>query len=99
MKLVKPPSAEDLRGPAVFAPIKTYELVVDTSVVLAGTIDDWPAKAQDAVLEALERKSKEVGRPLKIVMSRSGRDDGKPYIHVIASEIVAALVPSQGWVR
>lgn len=79
--------------------IRTFEIVQYISGPLEGTFDDWPARIQDVVYAALERKSKEVELPLKIVGSycgidhdaeAEGRPDKKFYLHIVASEIVMA---------
>lgn len=78
-------------------PIKTFEIIVYIKGWLEGTLDDWPPKIQDTIYEALERKSKEVELPLVIIHSRCDVDQGeavdgsqdRPYIHIIASEVVA----------
>lgn len=77
--------------------IRTFQIVANVTSFLEGGIDEWPANIQDRILEELERKSKEVELPLVIIHSYCGLDyatnEGeadKPFIHVIASEIVAA---------
>ena len=77
--------------------IRTFEVVVNVSIPLAGTIDDWPASIQDGILGALEAKAQEVQLPLVVVASRCDVDHDVPkgqpghyYVHVIASEVVAA---------
>lgn len=80
--------------------IRTFELVVNVSGRLEGELSDWPSHIQDRIMLALEQKSADVQRPLKIVSSGCGYLDsdepGKPgtwYIKCIASEIVAYLPP------
>lgn len=72
--------------------IRTFEMVVNVSGFLPGTIDDWPANVQDEIFAAAERKSDEVQLPLKIVHSVCDKDvdTGIFYIHVTLSEIVVA---------
>lgn len=77
--------------------IKTFQMVQYVTGYLEGELGDWPANIQDAVLEALERLAQKVELPLTIIHSRcdidyadevGGKD--RPFVHIIASEIVAA---------
>lgn len=71
--------------------IRTYiaECVVNTTAVLEGHFNDWPANIQDGLYRALENIKLTTGRDYHIVMSRSDRDvDSGPYIHVIAAATV-----------
>lgn len=69
--------------------IRTFELIVNVSSLLEGTIDDWPSNIQDGIYEAMERKADEVGLPLAIVHSGCEHDiDEGYYIRVIISEVV-----------
>lgn len=75
--------------------IRTFEAVVYTSVLVEGTLTDWPQQMQDQVYEALERLAHKVQLPLTIVAAYGDLDygdDGKPdrpYVRIVASEIVA----------
>lgn len=77
--------------------IRTFQVVANVSSFLEGEIQDWPANIQDGILAALERKAQEVELPLTVVASycdldyatEEGEED-KPFVVVIASEIVAA---------
>lgn len=75
--------------------VRTFECKVFVTGFLEGGIKDWPPVIQDGVFKALEEMAKEVQLPLTIVHAycdMAHDDDGKattPYIHVIASEIVA----------
>jgi len=75
--------------------VRTFEIAVDVTVPLEGSLGDWPAKVQDAIYEALARKSLEVELPLAITHSHCetnpGEEEGDPDVHssiVYASEIV-----------
>lgn len=77
--------------------IRTFEIVAYlTAPIECESMDDLPSHMQDQVYEALERKSKEVELPLTIVAVGCGIDHGetedkdRPYIRIIASEIVVA---------
>lgn len=77
--------------------IRTFEVIVDVSVPLEGTLDDWPPLIQDGIFSALEAKAHEEQLPLLIVASRCDEDHdvpkgqiGRYFLHVIASEVVAA---------
>lgn len=76
--------------------VRTFEIVQYVSGFMPGELEDWPNNIQDRILDALERKSKEVELPLTIVHSRCDVDYGETkaqdryYVHIIASEIVAA---------
>lgn len=67
------------------ADLHVVDMVVNVSAPLPGRIEDWPAKIQDAIYEALMRKCVEEGRTYTIVNSRCGIDDGVPYLHVVAA--------------
>lgn len=77
--------------------IRTYEVVQYVSGPLLGSMDDWPARIQDKLFAALEVKSRQEEKPLMVVHSYCEKDidstDPKRqwYVHVIASEIVAAI--------
>jgi len=77
--------------------IRTFELVQYISAPIeCETLADLPAQMQDAVLEALERKSKEVELPLALVGIVCDIDYGetpeqdRPYLRIVASEVVMA---------
>lgn len=77
--------------------VKTFELVVNVTHPLEGRLDDWPARIQDPIFAALERIAHQEQLPLAIVFSRCAEDidvpegaPGRYFIHVIASEVVAA---------
>lgn len=77
--------------------VRTFEVVVNVSIPLEGTLDDWPPLIQDGIFTALEEKAHEVQLPLLVVASRCDEDHdvpkgrpGRYYVHVIASEVVAA---------
>jgi hypothetical protein len=77
--------------------IRMFELDVSISGPLDVPFEDWPANVQDGILQALERKSKEVQLPLKIVHAKYMTDPDLPkdapgyhYLHVVASEVVMA---------
>lgn len=77
--------------------IRTFELVQYISAPIeCETLTDLPAQMQDAVLAALEAKSKEVELPLAIVAIVCDVDygdtpeDDKPYLRIVASEVVMA---------
>lgn len=74
--------------------IRTFQLLADVTAYLEGELADWPANIQDRILEALERKAKEVELPLMIVYSACGKDEfadtDKFFVYVVASEIVVA---------
>lgn len=93
MKLKRATTAKDLRG-AHFARIRTFELIVNVTGPLEGTLEDWPSHIQDRIYEAMERKAAEVQLPLAVCGSMCGYDvDEGHYIRVILSEIVAAHRP------
>lgn len=77
-------------------PIKTFEIDVDVTGFLEGTINDWPSHIQDGIYEALEKKAQEEELMLVIVYSACKIDYGddktkdRIFLHVIASEVVAA---------
>jgi hypothetical protein len=83
--------------PMIHQPVRTFEIVVYIQGWLEGTLKDWPPNIQDRIMEALEKKSKEVELPLVIIHSMCDVDHGeaqdgsqdRPYIHIIASEVVA----------
>lgn len=74
--------------------VKTFELVQYVNGYLEGELKDWPANIQDAVMQALERKAREVELPLTIVGSYCDLDYGETkgqdrfFLRIIASEIV-----------
>lgn len=76
--------------------IRTFELVQNVTGFMEGDISNWPNNIQDAIYAALERLAQKVQLPLAIVLSYCDIDYGdtkeqdKPYVHVVASEIVAA---------
>lgn len=77
--------------------LKIFDMIQYTTGFLEGELQDWPPNIQDPILEALERMADEVELPLTIIHSRfdvePADEEGMPdrfYIHVIASEIVAA---------
>ena len=77
--------------------IKTYQLVQYVTGFMEGELSDWPSNIQEAIMEALEKKAGEVEHPLTIIHSRcdvdyadDDRGVDKFYVHVIASEIIAA---------
>ena len=76
--------------------IRTFELLVYVDQGVEGDINDWPANLQDGILKALEKKSTELELPLVILSSTCIIDFGdiedqdRPYLHIIASEIVMA---------
>lgn len=77
--------------------IRTFEVDVSISGPLDVPFEDWPAKVQDVILAAMERKSAEEQIPLKIVHAKymvdhdKQKDEpGRHYLHVIASEVVMA---------
>lgn len=77
--------------------IRTFELVQYISAPIeCETLADLPAQMQDAVLAALEAKSKEVELPLAIVAIGCDTDYGetkehdKPFLRIVASEVVMA---------
>lgn len=77
--------------------LKTFELVVSVDGVLDVPMEDWPNVVKDGIQEALERASDHVQLPLVIVDARYKTDSdfapdapGHHYIHVIASEVIAA---------
>lgn len=79
--------------------VKTFELTVPISGALDVPFEDWPAEIQDGLYAALERLSHQEQLPLAIVHAQYGRDYdlspnqvGYHYLHVIASEVVAADV-------
>lgn len=75
--------------------VRTFEIVQYITAPLEGDIEQWPSNIQDRIYEALEKKSNDVELPLKIVASYCAIDYGentsedRPYLHIIASEIVA----------
>ena len=79
-------------------PIRTFEVKVYVNGYVEGGLADWPANVQDAIYEALEKKSDEVQLPLTVVHSYCDIDHGEAmdgsqdrfFLHVIASEIVVA---------
>ena len=84
------------------ASIRTFELVQYISGYIEGVekMDDLPPQIQDAVMQALEVKSEEVGLPLAVVLVRCDKDlDSEDeqrqfFLHIIASEVVAAAIPT-----
>lgn len=69
--------------------IRTFECIVNVSGPLDGTLDDWPAKIQDGIYTAMERKAAEVKLPLAVVHSSCEHDvDDGYYLRIILSEIV-----------
>lgn len=78
--------------------IRLFEMVQYVTGYIEGEFKDWPAQLQDPIYAALERKSDEVQLPLTIVNSGCLIDHGEAmdgsddrfYVHVIASEVVAA---------
>lgn len=73
--------------------IRTFSMIVNVSVHLAGTFEDWPSQIQDGIYAALEKKAHELQLPLVIVYSNAGVDidnNDMPFVHVIASEVVVA---------
>lgn len=77
--------------------VKTFELVVPISGVLDVPMDDWPPVIQDGIHEALERLGQQEQLPLAIVHAEYKTDPdiamdapGHHYLHVIASEVIAA---------
>jgi hypothetical protein len=71
--------------------IRTFEMIVNVSGPLAGELSDWPAKIQDGIYEAMERKAEEVKLPLAVVRSGCEHDvDEGYYLRVILSEIITA---------
>lgn len=79
-------------------PIRTWECLVDISGPLEGKLPDWPSHIQDKIYEAMEAKAQEVRLPLTVVYSGCRYDDsndqpglkqGKYFLHIILSEIVA----------
>lgn len=89
---------EDASKDIIYSPtkIRTFEIVAEVNGFLEGGVEDWPAQMQDAVYAALEAKAKQVQLPLAIVHSYCAIDHGdteaqdKPFVHIIASEIIAA---------
>lgn len=85
---------------AIVDKIDTYEAVQwMTGPIELGpdaTLDDLPNKLQDIVYAALERKADEVQKPLMVVRVLCGREPEPVdvhhewYLHVIASEVIAA---------
>lgn len=99
--------AEDRRVAAIKrnlrdASIRTFEMVQYISGYIEDVekMEDLPSHIQDAVMEALENKSDEVGLPLTIVYVHCDKDiDSEDpqrqfFLHIIASEIVAAVIPT-----
>lgn len=92
-------SKPELRAPQ----IRTFE----TFIILTGwpeafdnqgngKIEDLPARLQDEIHRAMERKSKELSLPLAVVMLRVDEDHDIPketlghyFLHVVLSEVVA----------
>ena len=77
--------------------LRVFDLIVYLTGFLDGEFDDWPAKIQDGVLQALQAKADEVELPLVIVNIRCDVDHDKPaddphkfLIHAVASEVVMA---------
>ena len=77
--------------------LKTFELVVPISGVLDVPYADWPPIITDGIEEALERLGQQEQMPLAIVQAQYKTDPdyavdapGHHYLHVIASEIIAA---------
>lgn len=77
--------------------IRLFDIVAYiTAPIECETVADLPPQMQDAILQALELKSKEVELPLAIVAVRCDIDHGetpdkdRPYLHVVASEVVMA---------
>lgn len=77
--------------------IRTFELVVSIDGVLDVPMSDWPANVTDRVDEALEDLSAKLELPVAIVSGEYKVDPdiavgapGRHYLHVIASEVIAA---------
>lgn len=76
--------------------VRTFEIVQYVTSPLEGDINDWPSNIQDAIYAALVKKSEEVELPLVIVASFCDIDYGenksedRPYLRIIASEVIAA---------
>lgn len=76
--------------------IRTFEIVQYVTGPLEGEFKDWPSNIQDRIMDALDRKSKEVELPLTIVHSYCDIDHGEAmdrsqdryFLRIIASEIV-----------
>jgi len=74
--------------------VRTFEMIQYINGWLEGGMSDWPAQIQDAIMAALGKKAEEVGLPLTIVACYCDMDYGetrekdRPFIRVIASEIV-----------
>lgn len=85
---------------ALVGKIDTYEAVqwITGPIELGpdATMDDLPPKIQDIVYAALEKLADKEQKPITVVRVMCGREPEPPdpkhewYLHVIASEIVAA---------
>lgn len=80
--------------------VRTFELWVRTTAMLppdVSKVDDLSDAMQTALMTALDRKAKEVELPLVVVYVQPDVDfDGKPGLHVVASEIVAGPADRRG---
>ena len=86
--------------------IRTFELTQYVTGYVEGTLADWNAQLQDQIFEALERLSHRIELPVAIVHAYCDIDYGhiddktgqmtpdRPFIRVIASEIVASYEPN-----
>lgn len=65
---------------------RQFEVMQYVTGFMPGEIQDWPANIQDEVYKALERKSHQERRDLKIVRSYCDKevDEQLYYVHVIA---------------
>lgn len=87
----------DTQAYAKLTGIRTFQLVQYTTGLLEGEIENWPNNIKDAIYQALEAASEKFELPLTVVYSRADFDvaeevgqQDRPYVHVIASEIVVA---------
>lgn len=71
--------------------IHTFESITYVTGFLEGEFEDWPANIQDTIYAAMEKKAKEVELPLALVHAYCDKDldNGKFFVRVILSEIVA----------
>lgn len=62
---------------------REWDWIVNTDVLLQGTIKDWPANIQDGIYEHLAKMSKEKDERLYIERSRTAVDpETGPFIHL-----------------
>ena len=71
--------------------VRLFEMVCDVTGYPGPVFEEWPANLQDLIYKAMEDKSREVGLPLALVLSRADKDPdtGKFFVHVVLSEVVA----------